>query len=93
LTTLPPLSVLGLKGTTPHHGPLFIDTQDKIPYTSTNKKEFLSTKLEHCGLYDEFLCHTFTSLCDPSLSDNEVEQAVKDRLAFLRLGKEMGTEA
>lgn len=49
--------------------------------------------LEHCGLCDEFPCETFNSLRDPSLSDEEAEQALRERQKDLTLRKEIGTEA
>ena len=36
-------------------------------------------QLEHCGLCHDFPCETFNSLRDPSLSDEEAEQALKMR--------------
>ena len=50
-------------------------------------------KLEHCGLCSEFPCETFTSLRDPSLSDEEAEQSLRQREKDLRRRKEIGTEA
>jgi len=49
--------------------------------------------LEHCGLCEEFTCETFTSLRDPSLSDQEFEQSLRDKQQVLMLRKEIGTEA
>jgi len=49
--------------------------------------------LEHCGLCNEFPCEIFNSLRDPSLSDEEAEQALQERQKALRLRKETGTEA
>ena len=50
-------------------------------------------QLEHCGLCDKFPCETFTSLRDPSLSDEQAEQALAERQKDLTLRKEMGTAA
>jgi hypothetical protein len=50
-------------------------------------------KLEHCGLCSEFPCEIFTSLRDPSLSDEEAEQSLRQREKDLRRRKEIGTEA
>jgi len=50
-------------------------------------------QLEHCGLCDEFPCETFTSLRDPSMSDEEFEQSLSERQQALLLRKEIGTEA
>ena len=36
-------------------------------------------RLEHCGLCHDFPCETFNSLRDPSLSDEEAEQALNMR--------------
>jgi hypothetical protein len=48
--------------------------------------------LEHCGLCDEFPCTLFLEMRDPSLSDAEVEQALKDRQEALVRRKKIGTE-
>jgi len=50
-------------------------------------------KLEHCGLCAEFACETFTSLRDPSLSDEEFEQSLHNRQKDLLSRKEIGTES
>ncbi|MFC2014934.1 DUF3795 domain-containing protein [Chloroflexota bacterium] len=50
-------------------------------------------QLENCGLCDEFPCETFTSLRDPSMSDEEFEQSLRERQRALLLRKEIGTEA
>ena len=49
-------------------------------------------QLEHCGLCPEFPCEPFTSLRDPSQSDEEAEKSLRQRLTDLRLRKEIGTE-
>jgi hypothetical protein len=49
--------------------------------------------LEHCGLCTEFPCDTFGSLRDPSLSDEEAEQALKKRQNNLLQRKKIGTAA
>jgi len=49
--------------------------------------------LEHCGLCPEFPCQPFISLRDPSLSDEEAEQALRKRQQNLRRRKEIGTQA
>ena len=50
-------------------------------------------RLEHCGLCNEFPCETFTSLRDPSMTDEQAEQSLRERQKDLSLRKEMGTEA
>ena len=50
-------------------------------------------QLEHCGLCIDFPCETFTSLRDPSLSDEEAEHSLRERQKDLTLRKEIGTEA
>ena len=50
-------------------------------------------QLEHCGLCEKFPCETFTSLRDPSKSDEEAEQSLRERQKDLTSRKEMGTEA
>ena len=50
-------------------------------------------QLEHCGLCDKFVCETFTSLRDPSLSDEEHKQSLQNRQKDLLSRKEIGTEA
>ena len=52
-----------------------------------NKKQ-----LEHCGLCDEFPCETFTGLRDPSLSEEEAEEALRTRQNDLLRRKDIGTE-
>ena len=49
-------------------------------------------QLEHCGLCHELPCETFTSLRDPSQSDEEAEQSLRERQKDLTMRKEMGTE-
>jgi hypothetical protein len=49
--------------------------------------------LEHCGLCDDFPCETFASLRDPSLTDEQFEESLKERKRSLTLRREMGTEA
>lgn len=49
-------------------------------------------QLEHCGLCDDFPCETFNMLRDPSLSDEEAEQALWKRQKDLTLRSELGTE-
>jgi len=49
-------------------------------------------QLEHCGLCDEFPCPAFTSLRDPSMSDEEAEKSLQDRQGNLIRRKETGTE-
>ena len=50
-------------------------------------------QLEHCGLCDEFPCSTFNELHDPSLSEEEVEEALHARQRELVRRKEIGTES
>ena len=50
-------------------------------------------RLEHCGLCNEFPCKTFTSLRDPSMSDEEAEQSLQNKQRVLLLRKEIGTDA
>ncbi|MDD5090221.1 MAG: DUF3795 domain-containing protein [Candidatus Wallbacteria bacterium] len=45
----------------------------------TNQKQ-----LEHCGLCPQLPCETFLKLRDPSLSDEEFEKSLKERLALLK---------
>lgn len=54
---------------------------------SVNRKQ-----IEHCGLCDEFPCETFTSLRDPSLSDEDAEMLLWMRRQNLLKRKEVGTE-
>ncbi|MFC1948676.1 DUF3795 domain-containing protein [Chloroflexota bacterium] len=49
--------------------------------------------LEHCGLCEDFPCQTFISLRDPSMSDEEFEESLRERQRVLSLRKEIGTEA
>ena len=49
-------------------------------------------QLEHCGMCTDFPCEIFSSLRDPSLSDEDAEQALTKRKRELRLRKEIGTE-
>ncbi|PVX24186.1 MAG: hypothetical protein CW716_10585 [Candidatus Bathyarchaeum sp.] len=49
-------------------------------------------KLEHCGLCNEFPCKTFLSLRDPSLSDEEAQNALVARQNDLITRKQIGTE-
>ena len=49
-------------------------------------------QLEHCGLCENFPCETFTSLRDPSLSDEEAEKALLDRQNALITRREIGTK-
>jgi len=49
--------------------------------------------LEHCGLCPELPCKTFTSLRDPSQSDEEHEQSLKKKQKDLKLRKKIGTVA
>ena len=50
-------------------------------------------QLEHCGLCGEFPCKIVTSLHDPSMSDAEAEQSLKERQLVLSRRREIGTEA
>ena len=50
-------------------------------------------RLEHCGLCDGFPCESFTSLRDPSRSDEEFERSLRQREADLVRRKEIGTAA
>lgn len=49
-------------------------------------------QLEHCGLCDEFPCKTFTSLRDPSLSEEDAEKALINRQEGLIRRRKIGTE-
>jgi len=49
-------------------------------------------RLEHCSLCDEFPCETFEGLRDPSLSEEEAEEALRARQNDLLRRKEIGTE-
>ena len=49
-------------------------------------------RFEHCGLCADFPCGTFSSLRDPSLNDEEAENALRKRQNELMLRKEIGTE-
>ena len=48
--------------------------------------------VEHCGLRDEFPCETFLSYKDPSLSQEEGEQATLARKNDFLRRKQVGTE-
>lgn len=48
-------------------------------------------KLEHCGLCSELPCETFLALRDPSLSDEETENALVLRKNDLVKRKRIGT--
>jgi len=50
-------------------------------------------QLEHCGMCNEFPCETFTSLRDPSMSDEEAEKSLNERRRVLSIRREIGTEA
>jgi hypothetical protein len=50
-----------------------------------------SKHLEHCGLCNEFPCTLFLKMRDPSLSNTEAEQALKDRQKTLERRKKIGT--
>ncbi|MFC2038613.1 DUF3795 domain-containing protein [Chloroflexota bacterium] len=50
-------------------------------------------QIEHCGLCPEFPCEMFSSLRDPSLSDEEAEKSVQQRIETLKTRKEIGTQA
>lgn len=49
--------------------------------------------LEHCGLCEELPCEMFLSMRDPSMTDEEYEQSLKQRQSDLLRRKEIGTEA
>ena len=49
--------------------------------------------LEHCGLCDEFPCETFTSLRDPSMTDEQFERSLRERQENLNLRKGVGTKS
>lgn len=49
-------------------------------------------QLEHCGLCDQFPCETFHNLVDPTMSPEEAEKSMKERVATLLRRKETGTE-
>ena len=53
---------------------------------------FNKKQLEHCGLCAEFPCETFTSLRDPSLSEEEANKSLLQRQSDLMRRKEIGTE-
>ena len=55
---------------------------------SINRKQ-----LEHCGMCDELPCEVFLSQRDPSMTDEQFEDSLKERQKDLTLRKEMGTEA
>jgi hypothetical protein len=50
-------------------------------------------KLEHCGLCAEFPCETFTSMRDPSMSDEEAAKSLDTKKNDLRVRKQIGTRA
>jgi len=53
----------------------------------------INTKhLEYCGICPEFPCQIFTSLRDPSLSDEEAEKSLLDRQNELLRRKGIGTD-
>ena len=72
----------------PFWAPLFDVKVCPIYDCSVNQKH-----LEHCGLCPDFPCETFTSLRDPSLSDEEAMQSLRQREQDLRRRKEIGTQA
>lgn len=47
---------------------------------------------QHCGLCSEFPCAIFNELRDPSLSDEEADEALHARQRELVRRKEIGTE-
>ena len=49
-------------------------------------------QLEHCGLCSELPCKTFNELRDPSLRDEEADEALFVRENDLITRKEIGTE-
>ena len=49
-------------------------------------------QLAHCGLCDQFPCETFMRYNDPSLSEEEAQQAALARKGHLLRRKEIGTE-
>jgi len=49
-------------------------------------------RLEHCGLCPEFPCDTFTSLRDPSLSEEETRRSLLARQHELLRRKEIETD-
>ncbi|MDD2715628.1 MAG: DUF3795 domain-containing protein [Candidatus Wallbacteria bacterium] len=55
-----------------------------IYYCCTNER-----LLEHCGLCSQLPCETFLKLRDPSLSDEEFQKSLNERLTILR--KRAGT--
>jgi hypothetical protein len=40
-------------------------------------------KLQHCGECEKLPCQTFTGLRDPSMSDEEYQQSLKNRISNL----------
>ena len=48
--------------------------------------------LEHCGLCSDFPCDLFLEMRDPSLSDQEAEQALEDRKNDLIYRAKVGTQ-
>lgn len=49
--------------------------------------------LEHCGECEEFPCETFTSLRDPSMSDEEYRKSLWNRQVSLESRAVIGTPA
>ena len=49
-------------------------------------------QLEHCGICGEFSCETFTTLRDPSQSDEEAEKSLINRQNGLIRRREIGSE-
>ena len=49
-------------------------------------------KLEHCGLCPDLPCETFSSLRDPSMSDEEAAQSLQQKINDLKRRKEVGTK-
>jgi hypothetical protein len=50
-------------------------------------------RLEHCGLCDDLPCELFRSFSDPSLTPQEAERSVLERVDELKKRREMGTDA
>ena len=80
------------KGCGTQKGKPFWTTLMKVEVCPLYNCSVNTKQLEHCGLCTEFPCETFNALRDPSLSDEEAQNALLARQNDLIKRKEMGTE-
>jgi hypothetical protein len=81
------------RGCGPTHGKPFWSEKYSIEICPLYSCCVNQKQLVHCGMCHELPCEIFTSLRDPSLSDEEAEQSLRERQKDLILRKEIGTEA